>query len=80
MPSSKALRLCAAMVLIFLTIMLAKREIDEDRVSLLAIWKISWYRFNKQDGMDCTYTSVSVEEESQRIATFPPVSTDLFTC
>ncbi|KAI4342260.1 hypothetical protein MLD38_026902 [Melastoma candidum] len=60
--------LCAAMVPVFLTIMLAKREIDEERVSLLVIWKISWYRFkeerNKQDGIDCTYTSVSVEEES----------------
>ncbi|KAK4438295.1 hypothetical protein Salat_0163800 [Sesamum alatum] len=33
--------LCAAMVPIFLTLMLAKREVAEERISLLQMWRIS---------------------------------------
>ncbi|KAG6396905.1 hypothetical protein SASPL_143064 [Salvia splendens] len=34
--------LCAALVPVFLTLMLAKREVAEERVSLLQMWKVSW--------------------------------------
>ncbi|KAL8520956.1 hypothetical protein ACS0TY_011485 [Phlomoides rotata] len=59
--------LCAAMVPVFLTLMLAKREIAEERVSLLQMWRISWTK-TKQNGSDVvedisyTYTGVPVEE------------------
>ncbi|MCL7032447.1 hypothetical protein MKW94_025726 [Papaver nudicaule] len=36
--------LCAAMVPVFLALMLAKREIEPQRQSLLTIWKVSWRR------------------------------------
>ncbi|XP_031383006.1 uncharacterized protein LOC116197120 [Punica granatum] len=58
--------LCAAMVPVFLTLMLAKRTIDLERQSLLVTWKISWYRYREKNskGENCesTYTSVSAEE------------------
>ncbi|EYU26533.1 hypothetical protein ABFS82_02G068800 [Erythranthe guttata] len=58
--------LCAAMVPIFLTIMLAKREITEERVTLLQIWRISWTKVkengNDVEDVECTYSVVPVEE------------------
>ncbi|KAI6701711.1 hypothetical protein NL676_016035 [Syzygium grande] len=58
--------LCAAMVPVFLTLMLAKRAIDLERQSLLVTWKVSWYRFKEKNSsverLDCTYTNVSVVE------------------
>ncbi|PKI53007.1 hypothetical protein CRG98_026587 [Punica granatum] len=62
--------LCAAMVPVFLTLMLAKRTIDLERYCLykchFLTWKISWYRYREKNskGENCesTYTSVSAEE------------------
>ncbi|KAL8061137.1 hypothetical protein ABFX02_02G068700 [Erythranthe guttata] len=58
--------LCAAMVPVFLTIMLAKREIAEERVTLLQIWRISWTKVkqngNNVEDVECTYSVVPVEE------------------
>ncbi|KAG6792522.1 hypothetical protein POTOM_001673 [Populus tomentosa] len=58
--------LCAAMVPVFLTLMLAKRSIETERISLLQTWKISWTRIRKNDSevenYSATYTSVPVVE------------------
>ncbi|KAL7119546.1 hypothetical protein ACP275_02G069800 [Erythranthe tilingii] len=58
--------LCAAMVPVFLTIMLAKREIAEERITLLQIWRISWTKVkqngNNVEDVECTYSVVPVEE------------------
>ncbi|OWM80046.1 hypothetical protein CDL15_Pgr010024 [Punica granatum] len=58
--------LCAAVVPVFLTLMLAKRTIDLERQSLLVTWKVSWNQYReknkKGENCECTYTSVSVEE------------------
>lgn len=58
--------LCAAMVPLFLTLMLAKRRIETERQSLLETWKISWYKVGQNDveveSYTCTYTNVPVEE------------------
>lgn len=57
--------LCAAMVPVFLTLMLAKREIETDRQSLLQTWRISWTKFrdrSKVESYTYTYTSVPSEE------------------
>lgn len=56
--------LCAAMVPVFLTLMLAKRDIETNRISLFQSWRISWSK-TKEDGtivdsQTCTY--VAVEE------------------
>ncbi|KAJ6700652.1 hypothetical protein OIU74_012076 [Salix koriyanagi] len=60
--------LCAAMVPVFLTLMLAKRSIETERISLLQTWKISWTKIRKNDSevenYSCTYTSVPVVETS----------------
>ncbi|XP_059313607.1 uncharacterized protein LOC132064590 [Lycium ferocissimum] len=58
--------LCAAMVPVFLTLMLAKRDIEPNRISLYQSWRISWSKA-KQNGAEmeshtCTYSSVAVEE------------------
>lgn len=58
--------LCAAMVPVFLTLMLAKRDIVTERISLLQIWKISWSK-QKENGVETdnqsfTYSSVPVVE------------------
>ncbi|XP_073308857.1 uncharacterized protein [Primulina huaijiensis] len=58
--------LCAAMVPVFLTLMLAKREVTEERLSLLQLWKISWTKA-KQNGtnvetLSCTYSEVPMDE------------------
>ncbi|CAM0885719.1 unnamed protein product [Alopecurus aequalis] len=44
--------LCAAMVPVFLTLMLAKRTIEPDRVSLLQMWKISWVSMREYRSSD----------------------------
>lgn len=58
--------LCAAMVPVFLTLMLAKRDIETNRISLYRIWRISWSK-EKENGAavdthTCTYSSVAIEE------------------
>ncbi|KAF5936851.1 hypothetical protein HYC85_024357 [Camellia sinensis] len=58
--------LCAAMVPVFLTLMLAKRTIETERQSLLETWKISWTKVRgnevKVESYTCTYSNVPVEE------------------
>ncbi|KAK2642097.1 hypothetical protein Ddye_023860 [Dipteronia dyeriana] len=61
--------LCAAMVPVFLTLMLAQRSIETQRISLLQTWKISWTKV-KENGSDvesytCTYSSVPAVESSE---------------
>ncbi|KAJ9552342.1 hypothetical protein OSB04_016387 [Centaurea solstitialis] len=61
--------LCAAMVPVFLTLMLAKRETITERVSLLQIWKVSWSK-QKENGVETenqsfTYSSVPVVESRE---------------
>ncbi|XP_008781500.1 uncharacterized protein LOC103701271 [Phoenix dactylifera] len=55
--------LCAAMVPVFLTLMLAKRSIEADRISLFQQWRIYWVRVKesrfKGESLDCEYTAVS---------------------
>ncbi|XP_075477112.1 uncharacterized protein LOC142518251 [Primulina tabacum] len=58
--------LCAAMVPVFLTLMLAKREVTEERLSLLQLWRISWTKA-KENGtnvetLSCTYSEVPMDE------------------
>lgn len=55
--------LCAAMVPVFLTLMLAKRTVETNRRSLLEIWKISWTKV-KDNGHkeEVSYTTVSTME------------------
>lgn len=55
--------LCAAMVPVFLTLMLAKRTVETNRRSLLEIWKISWTKV-KDNGHkeEVSYTTVSSME------------------
>lgn len=55
--------LCAAMVPIFLTLMLVKREIEPNRQSLFRIWKVSWTKFKANgDEEEVSYTRVSTVE------------------
>ncbi|XP_039850870.1 uncharacterized protein LOC120709324 [Panicum virgatum] len=58
--------LCAAMVPVFLALMLAKRTIEPERVSLLHKWKVSWVTaresYSKDRStvnVDCNYAAVS---------------------
>ncbi|KAK9077081.1 hypothetical protein SSX86_005417 [Deinandra increscens subsp. villosa] len=58
--------LCAAMVPVFLTLMLAKRDTVTERISLLQVWKISWTKY-KRDGVETesrtiTYSTVPTDE------------------
>lgn len=58
--------LCAAMVPICLTLMLAKRAIEPESRSLLETWKVSWTKY-RGNGVDVesytvTYSNVPVEE------------------
>ncbi|XP_047318395.1 uncharacterized protein LOC124921743 [Impatiens glandulifera] len=63
--------LCAAMVPVFLTLMLAKRHIETERQSLFQIWKVSWTKVKANgneasvENLTCVYTNVPVEEEDQ---------------
>ncbi|KAK4777630.1 hypothetical protein SAY87_017817 [Trapa incisa] len=58
--------LCAAMVPVFLTLMLAKRTINLERQSLLVTWKVSWQHYRgkntRGETCECTYTTVSAVE------------------
>lgn len=58
--------LCAAMVPVFLTLMLAKRDIETNRISLFRSWRISWSKEKENgapvDSHSRTYSSVAVEE------------------
>lgn len=58
--------LFAAMVPVFLTLMLMKRVIETERRSLFETWRISWTKVKgngeKVENYSCTYTSVAVEE------------------
>jgi hypothetical protein len=57
--------LCAAMVPIFLILMLAKRDIETERISLLQTWKVSWTKRKENGGhvenLSYSYTSVPVD-------------------
>ncbi|KAF6152802.1 hypothetical protein GIB67_004631 [Kingdonia uniflora] len=60
--------LCAAMVPVFLTLMLAKRSIETERQSLLKTWKISWVKVKETRTNDesCNYNFIDVSTtESQ---------------
>ncbi|XBI22701.1 hypothetical protein VPH35_063693 [Triticum aestivum] len=61
--------LCAAMVPVFLTLMLAKRTIEPGRVSLLQMWKISWRERGSKDSntvdVKYDYAAVSTTSEQQ---------------
>lgn len=58
--------LCAAMVPIFLTLMLAKRSVENERKSLFHKWKSYWISIkenrNKVETIECEYTVVSTLE------------------
>nr|DAD39696.1 TPA_asm: hypothetical protein HUJ06_014019 [Nelumbo nucifera] len=58
--------LFAAMVPLFLTLMLAKRRIAPERQSLLETWKISWKKVRqngfKMENFTYSYSNVSTEE------------------
>ncbi|XP_010538389.1 PREDICTED: uncharacterized protein LOC104812760 [Tarenaya hassleriana] len=58
--------LCAAMVPVFLTLMLAKRTVETERMSLLKTWKISWTRIrgkgSESESYECIYSNVAVTE------------------
>ncbi|GER26743.1 senescence associated gene 18 [Striga asiatica] len=58
--------LCAAMVPVFLTLMLAKRETMEERVSLLQMWRVLWTKVKENgtnvENVSYQYSVVPVEE------------------
>ncbi|KAF5448622.1 hypothetical protein F2P56_029133 [Juglans regia] len=58
--------LCAAMVPVFLTLMLAKRSVETERQSLLQTWRISWTKVkengSKVESYSCSYSTVPVVE------------------
>ncbi|KAL1189952.1 hypothetical protein V5N11_012712 [Cardamine amara subsp. amara] len=54
--------LCAAMVPVFLTLMLAKRTVQTERVSLYTIWKRSRGKGSEEESLECNYSNVAVEE------------------
>ncbi|RAL44951.1 hypothetical protein DM860_003710 [Cuscuta australis] len=58
--------LCAAMVPVFLTLMLAKREIETERKSLLHIWRTSRAKVKgngaELESSECTYLNIPVED------------------
>ncbi|KAE8690629.1 Detected protein of confused Function [Hibiscus syriacus] len=62
--------LCAAMVPVFLTLMLAKRTIETNRISLLKTWKVSWTEVNgngcQVESREYAYTSVQSEDSHSR--------------
>ncbi|PNT73646.1 hypothetical protein BRADI_2g61522v3 [Brachypodium distachyon] len=47
------------MVPVFLTLMLAKRTIEPERVSLLQMWKISWVSMRERRSRDNNTVDVS---------------------
>ncbi|XP_020220227.1 uncharacterized protein LOC109803183 [Cajanus cajan] len=48
--------LCAAMVPVFLTFMLAKRTVEPERQSLLKTWRVSWTKFREGNSKVESYT------------------------
>ncbi|EOA34007.1 hypothetical protein CARUB_v10021503mg [Capsella rubella] len=58
--------LSAAMVPVFLTLMLAKRTVQTERTSLYKTWKISWARSkgkgSEEERFDHSYSNVAAEE------------------
>ncbi|KAA3453999.1 Ceramidase [Gossypium australe] len=58
--------LCAAMVPVFLTLMLAKRTTETNRISLLKTWKVTWTKVNENgtrvESGEYVYTSVQSED------------------
>ncbi|KAM0940502.1 hypothetical protein DsansV1_C18g0150931 [Dioscorea sansibarensis] len=60
--------LSAVMVPVFLTLMLAKRNIESERKSLLQTWRVYWVKIKdgriKQEGMACEYSAVATATES----------------
>ncbi|XP_039057695.1 uncharacterized protein LOC120201083 [Hibiscus syriacus] len=62
--------LCAAMVPVFLTLMLAKRTIETNRISLVRTWKVSWTEVNENgcnmESREYAYTSVQSEDSHSR--------------
>ncbi|KGN47933.1 uncharacterized protein LOC101206038 [Cucumis sativus] len=58
--------LCASMVPVFLTLMLAKRTIEPERQSLYKIWKVTLMKFrddkNKVEASVCSFSSVPILE------------------
>ncbi|KAB1207041.1 hypothetical protein CJ030_MR7G011362 [Morella rubra] len=59
--------LCAAMVPVFLILMLAKRNVETERQSLLQTWRVSWTKV-KENGTsvetyNCSYSTVPVVEQ-----------------
>lgn len=56
--------LCAAIVPVFLTLMLAKRTVATERVSLLKTWRISWTKVKKDDISveRCEYSNIPVQD------------------
>lgn len=56
--------LFAAMVPVFLTLMLAKRSVEPERQSLFKVWRISWTKVKEGDSNveSYTYSRVEVEE------------------
>ncbi|XP_042022485.1 uncharacterized protein LOC121769794 isoform X2 [Salvia splendens] len=62
--------LCAALVPVFLTLMLAKREVAEERVSLLQMWKVSWTKVKLNntnvETISCEYSVAPGDEGGTR--------------
>ncbi|XP_042021662.1 uncharacterized protein LOC121769060 [Salvia splendens] len=62
--------LCAALVPVFLTLMLAKREVAEERVSLLQMWKVSWTKVKLNNAnvetISCEYSVAPGDEGGTR--------------
>ncbi|MED6208340.1 hypothetical protein PIB30_044094 [Stylosanthes scabra] len=58
--------LSAAMVPVFLTLMLAKRSVDSERKSLLKTWRVSWTKYKEDnsnvESYTISYSNVPVEE------------------
>ncbi|KAL0801516.1 hypothetical protein Bca101_056692 [Brassica carinata] len=54
--------LCAAMVPVFLTLMLAKRTVQTERISLYKTWKRSRGKGSEEENFECTYSKVAVQE------------------
>ncbi|XP_010518920.1 PREDICTED: uncharacterized protein LOC104798496 [Tarenaya hassleriana] len=58
--------LCAAMVPVFLTLMLSKRSIETERISLIKAWKTSWGRIrgkgSESESYEYVYSNVAVDE------------------
>ncbi|KAJ0241142.1 SAG18 [Hirschfeldia incana] len=54
--------LCAAMVPVFLTLMLAKRTVQTERISLYKTWKRSKGKGSEEESLECTYSNVATED------------------